>query len=103
MKKNLLKIIISVVAIFIIGTFYVSLKKTEIYDTKNLVGTNLDNFELGKIKGILETNANDVLVIEPTDSSIDERERLVPYLKDQVVKEINKIEKTIIIDWSEDY
>ena len=44
MKKNLLKIIISVVAIFIIGTFYVSLKKTEIYDTKNLVGTNLDNF-----------------------------------------------------------
>ena len=64
---------------------------------------NLDNFELGKIKGILETNANDVLVIEPTDSSIDERERLVPYLKDQVVKEINKIEKTIIIDWPEDY
>ena len=73
------------------------------FELEGLKVMNLDNFELGKIKGILETNANDVLVIEPTDSSIDERERLVPYLKDQVVKEINKIEKTIIIDWSEDY
>ena len=73
------------------------------FELEGLKVMNLDNFELGKIKGILETNANDVLVIEPTDSSIDERERLVPYLKDQVVKEINKIEKTITIDWSEDY
>ena len=73
------------------------------FELEGLKVMNLENFELGKIKGILETNANDVLVIEPTDSSIDERERLVPYLKDQVVKEINKIEKTIIIDWSEDY
>ena len=56
MKKNLLKIIISVVAIFIIGTFYVSLKKTEIYDTKNLVGTNLDNFELNSLNKNLKIN-----------------------------------------------
>ena len=56
MKKKLLKIIISVVAIFIIGTFYVSLKKTEIYDTKNLVGTNLDNFELNSLNKKLKIN-----------------------------------------------
>lgn len=56
MKKKLLKIIISVVAIFIIGTFYVSLKKTEIYDTKNLVGTNLDNFELNSLNKNLKIN-----------------------------------------------
>ena len=56
MKKNLLKIIISVLAIFIIGTFYVSLKKTEIYDTKNLVGTNLDNFELNSLNKNLKIN-----------------------------------------------
>ncbi len=45
------------------------------FELEGLKVMNLDNFELGKIKGILETNANDVLVIEPTDSSIDERER----------------------------
>ena len=64
---------------------------------------NLDNVDLGKIKEILETNANDVLVIEPTENSVDEKERLVPYIKDNVVKEINKKDKTILIDWSEDY
>jgi len=64
---------------------------------------NLDNVDLGKIKEILETNANDVLVIEPTESSVDEKERLVPYIKDNVVIEINKKDKTILIDWPEDY
>ncbi len=64
---------------------------------------NLENIHLGKIKEILETNANDVLVIEPTVNSIDEKERLVPYVKDNVVKEINKKDKIILIDWSEDY
>ena len=64
---------------------------------------NLENAHLGKIKEILETNANDVLVIEPTVNSIDEKERLVPYVKDNVVKEINKKDKTILIDWPEDY
>ena len=64
---------------------------------------NLDNVDLGKIKEILKTNANDVLVIEPTENSVDEKERLVPYVKDNVVKEINKKDKTILIDWPEDY
>ena len=64
---------------------------------------NLNNADLGKIKEILETNANDVLVIEPTESSVDEKERLVPYIKENVVKEINKKDRIILIDWPEDY
>mgnify|MGYP001221888701 CR=1 FL=1 len=73
------------------------------FELKGLNVKNLDNVDLGRVKEILETNANDVLVIEPTKSSVDEKERLVPYVKDKVVKEINKIDKTILIDWSEDY
>tara|TARA_Y100000590_G_scaffold55311_1_gene57882 strand:- start:171 stop:689 length:519 start_codon:yes stop_codon:yes gene_type:complete len=73
------------------------------FELEGLNVKNLDNVDLGRVKEILETNANDVLVIEPTKSSVDEKERLVPYLKDNVVKEINKIDKTILIDWSEDY
>ena len=73
------------------------------FELEGLNVKNLDNVDLGRVKEILETNANDVLVIEPTKSSVDERERLVPYVKDNVVKEINKIDKTILIDWSEDY
>ena len=73
------------------------------FELEGLNVKNLDNVDLGRVKEILETNANDVLVIEPTKSSVDEKERLVPYVKDNVVKEINKIDKTILIDWSEDY
>ena len=73
------------------------------FELEGLNVKNLDNVDLGRVKEILETNANDVLVIEPTKSSVDEKERLVPYVKENVVKEINKIDKTILIDWSEDY
>ena len=73
------------------------------FELEGLNVKNLDNVDLGRVKEILETNANDVLVIEPTKSSVDEKERLVPYVKNNVVKEINKIDKTILIDWSEDY
>ena len=58
---------------------------------------------MGKIKEILETKANDVLVIESTKESIDKNERLVPYIKDEIVKQINIAENTILIDWPEDF
>tara|TARA_X000001036_G_scaffold432282_1_gene467919 strand:- start:539 stop:1060 length:522 start_codon:yes stop_codon:yes gene_type:complete len=56
MKKTFLKLILFALAIFIIGTFYVGLKKTEIYDTKNLIGTNLDNFTVNSLNEDLEIN-----------------------------------------------
>ena len=73
------------------------------FELEGLIVKNLENVNLGIIKEILETNANDVLVIEPTENSFDEKERLVPYIKDNVVKEINKKDKSILIDWPEDY
>jgi 16S rRNA processing protein RimM len=36
---------------------------------------------------LLETGANDVLVLRPCEGSIDDRERLVPYLPGDVVEE----------------
>ena len=73
------------------------------FELEGLIVKNLENVDLGKIKEILKTNANDVLVIEPTANSVDGKERLVPYVKDNVIKEINKKDKTILIDWPEDY
>ena len=35
--------------------------------------------------------------------SIDRRERLIPYLPDQVVKEINLEEGTIRVDWDPEF
>ena len=91
--------------LFILEDSLPVLEKNQAYyfELEGLSVRNLDNVDLGKIKEILETNANDVLVIEPTESSVDEKERLVPYIKENVVKEINKKDRIILIDWPEDY
>src|SRR5690606_11119531 len=44
---------------------------------------------LGAVSKLLETGANDVLVVQPTTVSIDDRERLIPYSPDRVVVQVS--------------
>lgn len=55
--------------------------------------------ELGQVSHLLETGANDVLVVKPSDASIDDRERLVPYVPDQFVKQIDLDAGKMWVDW----
>jgi len=52
------------------------------------------------VSEILETGANDVIVVNPDSSSIDDRERLIPYDPDVYVKSIDLKEKKILVDWN---
>lgn len=54
---------------------------------------------LGTIDYLIETGANDVLVVRPDEDSIDDRERLIPYLPDDVVTAVSLDEGTIEVDW----
>jgi len=54
---------------------------------------------LGEVDHLLETGANDVLVLRPCDGSIDERERLIPYLPDDVVVSVDRAEGRMTVDW----
>ena len=58
---------------------------------------------LGKTSHLMETGANDVLVIKACKGSIDRRERLVPWLLDQVILEVNPEEGFIRIDWDPEF
>jgi 16S rRNA processing protein RimM len=58
---------------------------------------------LGKIAHMLETGANDVMVVDPTDDSIDKQQRLIPYLEGDVVKEVDQEIGVVIVDWDSDY
>ncbi|WP_426417208.1 ribosome maturation factor RimM [Aestuariirhabdus sp. LZHN29] len=58
---------------------------------------------LGKVAQLMETGANDVLVVRASKESIDERERLVPYLPDQVIKEVNLDEGFVRVDWDPEF
>lgn len=54
---------------------------------------------LGTVDYLIETGANDVLVVKPSPGSIDEQERLVPYLLSEVVTRIDLEEAVIEIEW----
>lgn len=54
---------------------------------------------LGTVKKLIETGANDVLVVVPDAESIDQRERLIPYVPEQFVTRIDTAANTIQVDW----
>ncbi len=54
---------------------------------------------LGSVDYLIETGANDVLVIKATADSIDDRERLVPYLPGDTVTRIDLEAGVMELDW----
>ena len=54
---------------------------------------------LGRVKTLLETGANDVLVVAPCEGSIDDREHLVPWIPDEVVTDIALTDRRIEVNW----
>ena len=84
-------------------------KKTIAVDTTQLPELSEDDFVtragdvLGEIKEMLETGANDVMIVSPTTESIDDTERLIPWVVDQVVLQVSRANKTVQVDWQPDY
>jgi len=58
---------------------------------------------LGKVHHLLETGSNDVLVVHATAGSIDQRERLIPYLPDQVVQQVDLKGSRMVVDWDPEF
>jgi 16S rRNA processing protein RimM len=57
---------------------------------------------IGFVDCLLETGANDVLLVKGNDQSIDQEERLIPY-SDEFVKNINLAERTVYVVWDPDF
>jgi len=58
-----------------------------------------DRVLLGEVDYLIETGANDVLVVKATADSIDDRERLIPYLLGDVVTSVDLAAGVIEVDW----
>jgi 16S rRNA processing protein RimM len=70
------------------------------YYWTDLIGLDvldLEGASLGRVKDLMETGANDVLVVA------GERERLIPFVKGPIVKEVDLENGRICVDWSPDY
>ncbi len=69
------------------------------YYWMDLVGLRVihrDGTELGKVRYMLATGANDVMVVA------GEQERLIPFIRDKVVISVDTAEKIINVDWEWD-
>ncbi len=71
------------------------------YYWADLVGLSVET-EAGAVLGIvdhlIETGANDVLVVKD-----DKTERLIPFLQQQTIKKIDLDGKLMIVDWDPDF
>lgn len=57
-------------------------------------------YNLGEVTDLLETGSNDVLVIKANlKDAFGQKERLVPYLEEQVIKKVDREARRIEVDW----
>jgi len=54
---------------------------------------------LGTVDYLIETGANDVLVVKACEGSVDERERLIPYLPGDTVTGVDLDAARMEVDW----
>jgi len=90
--------------IFVDRGQFAELEDDEFY-WHELIGMNVfiddeQRSHIGVVHEMLETGANDVIVVKPVSKSVDDRERLIPYDPDTYVKEINREERYILVDWN---
>jgi 16S rRNA processing protein RimM len=75
-------------------------KENEYY-WSDLIGLQVENTEgvvLGVIDNLLETGANDVIVVQG-----EERQHAIPFLQPQIVLEIDLAARKMRVDWDADF
>ena len=82
------------------------LKSEEVYwhDLKGMIVIGLNKNEiLGEVKELNNFGANDYLIVKPTPDSVDEKERLIPFIKEKFIDSIDKKERVLKVYWQSDY
>jgi 16S rRNA processing protein RimM len=67
------------------------------FDLIGLRVRDLAGRDLGKVTGLRETGANDVLIVE------GDQRRLIPFVADRVVREVDLEGGTMRVDWNSEY
>jgi 16S rRNA processing protein RimM len=73
------------------------------YQLEGLKVINQEGQLLGMVDHLLETGSNDVMVVKPCVGSLDDRERLLPYVLEQFVKTIDLAAGEMRVDWDADF
>lgn len=69
-------------------------------DLKGMLVTNEQGYNFGTVSGLMETGSNDVLVVDANrNDAFGKTERLIPFIQDDVIKNIDVEQNTIMVDW----
>jgi 16S rRNA processing protein RimM len=68
-------------------------------DLIGLAVVNTAGCSFGRVSRVLQTGANDVLVVE---NGADAAERLIPFIAN-VIRRVDLAAREIVVDWGEDY
>ncbi len=66
-------------------------------DLEGLRVVTAAGIDLGVVDHLFETGANDVLVVR------GERERLIPYVRDEVVRRVDLEQGVLVVDWDPEF
>lgn len=73
-------------------------------DLMGMAVVNEAGYHLGEVVDMMETGSNDVLVVKANKTdAFGKTERLLPFLTDSVIKEVNNAERRILVDWDPDF
>ena len=73
-------------------------------DLMGMAVVNEAGYHLGEVVDMMETGSNDVLVVKANKSdAFGKTERLLPFLTDSVIKDVNNAERRILVDWDPDF
>ena len=66
-------------------------------DLIGLTVLNHENITLGQVEHLIETGAHDVLVVK------GERERLIPFVPEHIVHNVDLTQRVLLVDWDADF
>lgn len=70
---------------------------------KDLIGckvVTINGYDLGQVSDLMETGSNDVLVVKANlKDAFGAKERLIPFVEEQFIKQVDLSAKQITVDW----
>lgn len=70
---------------------------------RDLIGMSVvtnKGYDLGVVDDLMETGSNDVLVVKANKKdAFGQSERLIPFLTDSVILDVNHEERKVTVDW----
>ena len=74
---------------------------------RDLVGCQVNTdkgYSLGVVTEMMETGSNDVLVVKAnSNDAFGQKERLIPFIEEQVISNVDITGKLITVNWEPDF